>query len=127
MTKIYEALASRIQARTNCQAAGNTEWFDKHEEVITNLASFLPSGSGFDSGTKIDLQDSTGEKIVLETSFHHMNENGYYDGWTNHRVYVTPAFVGGFNLRITGRDRNSIKEYIADVFHEVLSSESLTA
>ena len=51
-----------------------------------------------------------------------MNEYGAYVGWTEHDVIVTPAF-DGFNLRVTGRDRNQIKEYIGDVFHTWLSAK----
>lgn len=59
---------------------------------------------------------------MFETSVHHMNPDGYYDGWTEHTVTVTPSFIGRFDLKVSGRDRNGIKDYIAEVFGSVLSA-----
>jgi hypothetical protein len=96
--------------------AKHAEWFDKHEDKILALVKeHMPSGSGFDSGTTIDFDASHAEKLVFSMSFHHMNNNGYYDGWTEHTVTVTPSFQG-INLRISGRNRNDIKEYIHETF-----------
>ncbi len=117
---IAQKLASTVQARLNCLARNNTEWEDKHTEVIAQLMRSLPSGSGIDSGTEIDLDASNGEKLVFTMDFHHMNENGYYCGWTYHKVIVTPCF-DGFDVKITGRDRNGIKEYLGDTYHYALS------
>src|SRR5690348_16396792 len=111
MTKaryLYSELAGAVQARRNCEQSGNTEWFDKHSLTIKRLvADFMPSGSGWDSGTHIDLDLSHAEKLVFYGEFHHMNDAGYYDGWTNHTITVTPSF-SGVNLRISGRNRNDI-------------------
>jgi hypothetical protein len=82
----------------------------------------LPSGSGIDSGTKIDLDKSHAEKIIFYFGFHHMDENGFYDGWTEHTLVVTPSFTG-INLRIGGRDRNQIKEYLYDTYDYALTCE----
>jgi hypothetical protein len=79
---LYSELASLIQARKNCIASRNEEWEAKHEATILSLVKDnLPSGSGFDSGTKIDLDASHGERLVFFTDFHHMDESGFYDGW----------------------------------------------
>jgi hypothetical protein len=43
---------------------------------------------------------------------------------TEHKVIATPSFQGGFNLRITGRNRNDIKEYIAEEFYYLLAKDS---
>ena len=83
---------------------------------------FLPSGSGFDAGTKIERESSV-NKIVLLTSFHHMNENGYYDGWTEHKIIIKPCLQFGFTFTISGRDKRQIKEYIEDMLQEILSRE----
>lgn len=81
-----------------------------------------PHGSGFDNGTMLDFDKSGGAKLVFTTAFHHMTEHGYYSGWTEHTVTVTPAF-DGFDLKISGRDRNDIKDYIADVFNTFLLTD----
>jgi hypothetical protein len=56
-----------------------------------------------------------------------MNEQGSYDGWTEHTVIVTPSLAMGYRLRITGRDRNGIKEYMHDVFNAALNEDTATA
>ncbi len=76
----------------------------------------LPSGSGIDHGTKLDLLHSTVDRLVFIVDFHHMDEHGGYDGWTVHTVVVKPDLRFGIDLRITGRDRNQIKEYLGDVY-----------
>ena len=114
--KVYQKLASMVQARLNCIESKNEEWFEKWSEMINGLVENGPSGSGIDLGTKIDLKLSHGEKLVLYTSYHHMNEGGMYDGWTEHKITVTPSLAFGFNLNIGGRDRNMIKEYLHEVY-----------
>lgn len=117
-------IASLVQARKNCESSNNSEWFAKHTEALRKIErNELPRGSGVDHGTTIDLDASTIDKIVLNTSFHHMNENGFYDGWTEHKVIATPAFQG-VNLKITGRDRNGIKEYLGDLFYTALTDRA---
>jgi len=123
MTYIYQAIASKIQAIRNCQKSGNSEWESRHGDSIAELIrDYLPSGSGFDSGTGFDIADNVDDKrerLTFVADFHHMNSDGYYDGWTQHSVIVTPSFAG-FDIKVTGRDRNGIKEYIAECFHNSL-------
>ncbi len=119
-TKFYQEIASRINAYYNCVNSGNTMWASKHLTVIEKLSKELPSGSGFDSGTQIDVDRSNDKRIILTTSFHHMDEHGGYDGWTEHEVWITPSFQG-IDLRITGRDRNEFKDYCYQTFEYCLT------
>lgn len=122
--KVYQQFASAVNARLNCIEHINSIWEEKWTTKIHELTEeFMPSGSGFDAGTILELEESTGEKLVFTTSFHHMDEHGFYDGWTEHKVIVTPSLQFGFNLRVTGRDQNEIKDYIAEVFQMALSSD----
>ena len=89
--------------------------------VEAYMKAQAPRGSGFDAGTTLDIDASNATKLVFITSFHHMDEHGGYDGWTEHKVVVTPAFYD-FDTRVTGRDRNRIKEYIGEVFHTWLGN-----
>jgi hypothetical protein len=82
----------------------------------------LPSGSGIDCGTELDRAACKPGKLVFTFSYHHMNEAGMYDGWTEHTLIVTPSF-DGIDLRITGRDRNQVKEYLYDIYHNDLTQE----
>ena len=118
MKPLYQILANKLAAYHNCLAVNNTEWANKHEDKIEELVKeYMPSGSGFDNGTIFDFENSTGEKLVFNTSFHHMNNNGFYDGWTEHKVIVRPSLMHGFTLRITGRNKREIKQYIHECFH----------
>ena len=105
---LCRTLAGKVIALSNCIASGNAEWRDRHESDISVLISeFMPSGSGIDCGTKIDLDACPrvdGAKLFFTFSFHHMNEGGMYDGWTEHVLIVTPSLWHDFDLRITGRD-----------------------
>lgn len=117
---LYEVLAQAIQAQQNCVTNNNTSWFGKWYDFIEDLVKdHFPKGSGFDNGTTLE-EDFNPERLVFDVSFHHMNENGMYDGWTDHQVIVTPSLSHGCNLRITGPNRNEIKDYIHDVFTAVL-------
>lgn len=120
---LYSAMASTVGARINCDKSGNDEWFNKHTDKLESLCKeYMPSGSGFDCGTKLDLDASHSEKLVFTASFHHMTEGGYYVGWTEHTITVTPSFIGGFHVRVSGRNRNDIKEYIAEMFANCLDT-----
>ena len=132
---LYSELASAVSARRTLARllssnggpeinAHHQEWFARHEDRIESLVrEHVPSGSGFDSGTTLDLESSHADKLVFQTRFHHMNDGGYYDGWTEHTIVVTPSFIGGFSLRVSGRNRNDIKEYIGDTFYAALMTE----
>lgn len=98
-----------------------TEIRDAIEAYVKKHA---PRGSGFDSGTTIDIDRSTENRLVFNTSFHHMDEHGSYDGWTEHTVTVRPTFGGTPDIRISGRNRNGIKDHIAETFHYWLTTKT---
>lgn len=103
---VAQKLASLVGARLNCL---RFERLDRHEAAIRFLVNeCLPHGAGFDMGCELVLttgqvahvlpglrkaQASTSEKLVIVTSFHHMDEHGGYDGWTHMTVIVTPTFL----------------------------------
>lgn len=124
--KLYQVIANKVAAWHNCQNSDylNQEWQDRHEDDVEQLVKdHMPSGSGFDAGTTIDWDRSTGEKLVFHTSFHHMDDNGSYDGWTEHDVVVKPSLIHEFIIDVKGRNRNDIKEFIAESFDYSLSKE----
>jgi len=123
--KVYQKIATCLQAMENCRKTGNDEWLVKHRETIDDLVCHrLPSGSGWDNGTELDYDASTPDKIVLTGAFHHMDENGSYDGWTYHKIIVTGSLANEIDISITGRDRNDIKEYLHQVFDAALTEEA---
>lgn len=113
--KFYNALAQEIQWYKD-----TTEEYKKEAEYkIRRLEKQLPSGSGFDNGSSVNLEQSTGQKIVIDTAFHHMDKHGYYDGWTDHKVIVTPCLQYGYQLKITGKNREGIKNYMYELFNDL--------
>ncbi len=121
--KIYQTIGVIADVMNN-RNGGNMarpqkdSWLD----LLDRCMEGSPSGSGFDNGTRFDLEESSdGKRLVFETGFHHMDEHGCYDGWTHHRVILYPEF-SGYRVRITGRDRNFIKEFIEESFRLWLDS-----
>jgi hypothetical protein len=123
MTTIASKLASTLQAMAACENSNNTEWYGKHKAHVLDIVKrTAPSGSGIDCGTQIDLDKSTSTKLVFTLSYHHMNEAGYYDGWTNHEVVVTGSLTG-LVIKIKGNNRNDIKDHLYETYSMWLESE----
>ena len=137
--KLYEIIAGKVQhlSTLNDKLSNATgrddelarleEIADRVEQDLSNLRDLLPSGSGIDNGTRIDIRKCWVKsdevvKLTLNTSYHHMNDTGYYDGWTDHVVTIRPTLTSsGFSLAITGRNRNDIKDYLGEVFEGALN------
>lgn len=124
---LYRALASALEARENCEDYTDPrkrEWNRKHTARADALVrAHMPSGAGIDRGTLLDLDKSTPERLVFTFGYHHMHESGVYDGWTEHTAIVTPSLAHTIAIRITGRDRNQIKDYLYQTFDEALRAE----
>lgn len=120
--KTYQAIATLHAAIENCKRTGNTEWEDRHGERLDRILSRGPGGSGFDAGFSLDHVSNV--KIVFSTSFHHMDGHGYYSGWTRHRVTVRACLRDGYSLSISGRNRNDVKEYMAETWCAWLDSDA---
>ena len=120
MTTNIARISQLLQAMDNCERNSNTKWLSIwRDELYRIQKEVLPNGSGFDLGTQIIEDECRKNRIVFNTSFHHMDEHGSYDGWSSHHVIVTPAF-DGFDIKVDGANRRQIREYIGDVFHDVL-------
>lgn len=121
---LYEVIASLWNQINNLTLKGSSEQKEDFLGQAKNrlaqiVDDFMPSGSGIDNGTKFIQDESHATKLVFNTEYHHMNENGFYDGWTSHKVKIIPTFYG-IDVRVTGRDRNQIKDYLGDTFDYAL-------
>ena len=111
--KLYQAIAQNARIP-------NEHLRDAFAIRADRIREKLPHGSGFDNGCVIE--SDTESKIVISTAFHHMDDNGFYCGWTDHKVIITQTLLYDTpSIRVTGRNFRGIKDYIADVFHSVLS------
>lgn len=125
MQTVAQRMSELLQAMRNCEKSGNDEWHKKHKAELAQLVrEKMPSWAGFDNGTNL-FMDSDPQCLEFQTAFYHMDDAGYYDGWTKHEVKVRPMF-SGFSVHVSGKDKNDIKEHIAQVFYDALS-EVLTA
>lgn len=122
---VYQVIASLVIAIKNCARDGNEEWQRMHTERLYEVVnSMMPSGSGFDMGTQIDIEKSSDVKLVFYVNYHHMNDGGFYDGWTRHTVTVRPNLALEIEVMVSGKNKNDIKEYIGEVFHTALTDET---
>lgn len=76
-----------------------------------------------DNGTAIDFDSITEARITLSAPFHHMDANGYYDGWEDYSITLRPSFIGRISVTVRGRNRNDIKSYLAEMFEHTLTRD----
>lgn len=119
--KLIEHIANHLMSLKNGLAKGELreERLAKLDEIQRH---YLPNGGGFNQGTRIDINKSTHDRIVFTTSYQHA-KNGLHDGWTDHTIIVRPSFVYNLDVKITGRNKNNIVDYIDEVFRDALLSE----
>lgn len=113
-------IAETAEWSERAENSPNAQWGPIARKRLDQLVNMLPSGSGIDCGTKLVSASAT--KIVLECSFHHMDEHGYYDGWTEHRITIRPTF-DSMDISISGRNRNGIREYLHEIYSLALSEK----
>lgn len=118
---VLSCLYTCAKAAQKSDAKGRPDWSDRHWNRVGALqARYLPSGSGFNSGSF--MTNCSDDKITFGTAFQHMNEHGVYTCWSYHTVQVKPGFDGPV-ISVSGRDRNNIKAYIAEAFLRALAEE----
>lgn len=99
---------------------GRQAALDLHGSYYASLIYRLPSGSGIDNGTKVLMMNQG--KAMFMMGFHHMDEHGNYDGWTQHIVTVRPTLTG-YTYTCSGPNRNNIKDYLVETLQLVLEAE----
>jgi len=113
--KLYQRIAHDLDwSERNGKADEYLDYIEKN---------LLPHGSGIDSGCKIGRGKYSRQRFYIHFGFHHMDENGYYDGWTDYRATIQADLVRGFDLSIHGENRNDIKSYLREMFSHVLGEE----
>ena len=118
-----------------CDEKDNYDWHDRWDDLLEKIEKdHLPSGSGIDSGCKIlryyDLTVADfDKKIIIKSSYHHMNDNDYYDGWVGFKVNITPSLLFGATINLVGnfsdvgRDSHGTKDYLEELFNEALTNK----
>lgn len=123
--KVYQRIVGTVIAYKNCKEKGNG-WANIHDVELLNLIkNHLPHGSGIDAETIVNIEETTTQKLVIDSHFHAMNDFGYYEGWIDFKVVVMPDLLHGFNVDIRGRfgKRQDIKDYLAETYMYFLDNE----
>ena len=134
--KLYKYLAKNInwyngirQGNTKNDKIIETKYIDQAFDNIKNAIDMLPHGSGIDGTNTIDFDKSNDSKIIIQSSYHCMDEYGGYDGWIDFSVIITPSLENDFDLYIVGyfSDRHSkyahVKDYLEDIFQYALDED----
>lgn len=115
--KLYQAIVQNyrlLNADTVCE---DERVFEREERI----GAALPRGSGIDAGTTIESVSD--KQIRMTAGYHHMNEGGYYDGWTEHSILVRPSLMHGMTVTVSGPNRNGIVDYLQQVYYECMNQE----
>lgn len=127
---VYQAIAQALQARETCIKEGRTEQAERWEERLKKLEEYLPSGSGFDTGESINLEESRQNMIIIDGEFHVMNENGFYDGYAEYNIVVIPSLSYGCEVKLVGssywqkrKSYDGLKDYIETTYWEALNQK----
>ena len=118
-TTLVQAIMQCWHAANRCREYNNAEWYPRWVIRLQSLYQLLPSGSGVDNGTQV--RDVQSWKLSLNVAFHHMDDSGMYDGWSNYVITVRPDW-DSVRINVSGPDRNGTKEYLAQLYHATLTS-----
>lgn len=121
--KNYQELARTFQAWINCVDAKNELWEGKHKENIEKIMKNFPQGSGIDNGSKLDYEESKEDRLVINSSYHKMDGNGYYIGWFDFKIIITPSLMFGTNVAIESKMDVYDEQYLVDLFDYFLHEE----
>jgi hypothetical protein len=120
---LYIQLARTLQANQLAAKAGNLEQAARLRLRLTLEASqYLPKDNGFDSGTLLVIANSTPERLVFDTAYHHKAE-GKISVWSEHRITALPSLQHRFTLHIAGQNENNFNEEIGEIFYKALWAE----
>jgi hypothetical protein len=121
--KVYQEIAQAIRVIKGKGKMAEA-WECYLDDIMENC---LPRGSGIDNGNSINIERSNSERIVIESGYHCMNGNGYYCGWYEYTVIITPSLQFKFDMKIKGRngsrDTIDVRDNLYDRYRFALSSD----
>jgi hypothetical protein len=131
---LYVHLAVLVQAIRNCQARPDDSvaayWLGVHTDKLEGLVkNHMPSGSGIDSGVKIQLPRCNDKFLAFESSYHMMDENGSYCGWMDFLVHAHASLQSGIDVDVhqaigaDPADYDKHADYLSEVFQTALTAE----
>jgi hypothetical protein len=119
MSKVYQKIAFTVYTIDK----GNPELVEYYMNILDDILNTTPHGSGIDSDITLNSK-STEKCLIFDISFHYMNVNGFYVGWYDFELKVTPSLIRGIDLKITGEEPTyELKDYLYELMFDWLNSE----
>ena len=131
--KLYQKIIQTTKALESCEEKGMIEAYNNHYDRLQDIhKNYLPSGSGFDG--QMNIESATDSKLIIRFDWHILNNNGYYDGWLDLLLIVTPNLANDFDMKIkwytNGNDKRKVEKYkpliedfLYDEWYYVLTQE----
>jgi hypothetical protein len=123
--KKYVSLGIAFNAYLNC-SNDNHIWHEKWTDAINQIIDSLPHGSGIDGKTEFNFNESRPDKLVIDSQYHCMNENGFYDGMYDFKLILKPDWQN-FKMQIKSnlpkKYKDSTIEYLSDLFYHDLTQD----
>jgi len=117
--KKYQVLGAFFKSYLNGVKLNN-EWVEVWEKNINELIETLPHGSGVDGETKFNYEESKNDKLIINSAYHFMDDNGFYDGWTDIQIILKPDW-SRVDLNVKGifpKKYSDIRNYLEELFME---------
>lgn len=122
--QVYQAIAQALRILADDASPEHIRTIA--ENALERVAEALPSGSGFDCGTKVDDLINA-RAYALTFDYHHMDDMGGYCGWTSHTATIEPDWFD-YSVTITGDSLadygdDMTEEYFIDTLRGALSAD----
>jgi hypothetical protein len=119
--KVYEKMASLL-AEYNKYIGENEQKRMLRRAIEEFVAEYMPKGGGWKDGTSIDLTESNDSEIVLRGTYYHVISYGNYGAPTEHKILIDASLSRGFKVKVTGRDKNDVKDELYERFVGALNT-----
>ena len=123
--KLYEKIYQTLQALNNCKKENKEKWINKHIEKLDTYNNLLPSGSGINNGSYIDIDNIKNETITISSSYDTM-KNDMYDKTIVFKIIVKPSLFDNIDIKITPiteLKKAYVDDYIHELFYNALKQE----
>ena len=75
-------------------------------------------------------EKSTDKKIIIHVEYHHMDINGFYDGWSTFKVIITASMAYNYCMQVKGESvvrkyfyHVGFDDFVISVFRDCLDKE----
>ena len=114
------ARAQHIRKVKLIQAIAESLSDSTSDRLDSLIRQFLPHGSGIDGTNSID-DKSTPAKIIVNSEYHFMDDNGFYAGWFEFRITWIATFKGSdIRFQITSNGTDKKRPWLIELFEDYL-------